>query len=450
MRRTMGSRRRGASVLVVDDAPDTLEIVRRNLAGAGYRVTTAPGVPEAISALDDDPVDLVVTDLMMPRIGGLDLVRHVRENLPDTEVMMITGYATVEGAVEAVKTGVEEYLPKPFTDEELLAAVALALERLEQRRAAHPLPAPGAMARYGLLGESGPMRRLFAVIGKAAVAPATVLIQGETGTGKELVARAIHYQSPRSAARFVPVNCGGIPEGLLERELFGHVKGAFTDATESRAGFFQAADGGTLFLDEISETTQAMQVKLLRVLQEREVCRIGDTRPRKVDVRVMAATNKDLLGLVRKGAFREDLFYRLHVVSVEAPPLRDRDSDVGLLACHFASKFARELGRTAPLFSERALDALRGYDWPGNVRELENTVQRAVVMTDGDEIDVPDLPAAMRFTVVRQTGLRRTLAEVELEHIRNVVASVEGNKSAAARVLGIDRKTLRERLKAAG
>jgi len=446
----MGSRRRGASVLVVDDAPDTLEIVRRNLAGAGYRVTTAPGVPEAISALDDDPVDLVVTDLMMPRIGGLDLVRHVRENLPDTEVMMITGYATVEGAVEAVKTGVEEYLPKPFTDEELLAAVALALERLEQRRAAHPLPAPGAMARYGLLGESGPMRRLFAVIGKAAVAPATVLIQGETGTGKELVARAIHYQSPRSAARFVPVNCGGIPEGLLERELFGHVKGAFTDATESRAGFFQAADGGTLFLDEISETTQAMQVKLLRVLQEREVCRIGDTRPRKVDVRVMAATNKDLLGLVRKGAFREDLFYRLHVVSVEAPPLRDRDSDVGLLACHFASKFARELGRTAPLFSERALDALRGYDWPGNVRELENTVQRAVVMTDGDEIDVPDLPAAMRFTAVRQTGLRRTLAEVELEHIRNVVASVEGNKSAAARVLGIDRKTLRERLKAAG
>jgi len=306
------------------------------------------------------------------------------------------------------------------------------------------------MARYGLLGESGPMRRLFAVIGKAAVAPATVLIQGETGTGKELVARAIHYQSPRSAARFVPVNCGGIPEGLLERELFGHVKGAFTDATESRAGFFQAADGGTLFLDEISETTQAMQVKLLRVLQEREVCRIGDTRPRKVDVRVMAATNKDLLGLVRKGAFREDLFYRLHVVSVEAPPLRDRDSDVGLLACHFASKFARELGRTAPLFSERALDALRGYDWPGNVRELENTVQRAVVMTDGDEIDVPDLPAAMRFTAVRQTGLRRTLAEVELEHIRNVVASVEGNKSAAARVLGIDRKTLRERLKAAG
>jgi len=440
------SRAGGARILVVDDSPTTLEVVRRNLARQGHRVVTAPAVPEAIALLEGQPYDLVITDLMMPQVGGLDLVRHVRENHADTEVMMITGYATVEGAVEAVKTGAEEYLPKPFTDEELLAAVDRALERLAWRRRERREPTGVDVSDYGLLGEAECMQRLTRTIAKAASTVATVLVAGETGTGKELVARAVHYASERTHAPFVAVNCGGIPEGLLERELFGHVKGAFTGASETRAGFFQTADGGTIFLDEIGEMTQAMQVKLLRALQEREIRMVGDSRPRPVDVRVIAATNKDLLALVRQGAFREDLYYRLHVITLDVPPLRDRGDDVLLLIHHFVEKFGRELSRPAPCFTDRALQTLLAHDWPGNVRELENLVQRVVVMAEGDRIDTPDLPTAMRFSAPRSDTLCRTLAEVELEHIRNVLASVDGNKTQAARILGIDRKTLRSKL----
>jgi transcriptional regulator with PAS, ATPase and Fis domain len=276
---------------------------------------------------------------------------------------------------------------------------------------------------------------------------ATVLITGESGTGKELVARAIHYRSDRASSPFVPVNCGGIPEGLLESELFGHVKGAFTGAAESRAGFFQTADGGTIFLDEISETSLSMQVKLLRVLQEKEVCMVGSSQTRRVDVRVIAATNKDLLGLVNKGVFREDLFYRLNVITIGIPPLRERGDDILLLTNYITKKYAAELGRPAIRFSERALQVLSQYQWPGNVRELENVIQRLVIMSEDELIEVPDLPSLMRFSALRAPGLKRTLAEVEAEHIRNVLASVGGNKTKAADILGIDRKTLREKLK---
>jgi len=433
-------------ILVVDDAPATLEVLQRNLAAQGYDVLTAPGVAEALSILGDTYVDLVITDLKMPGVSGLDLVRHIRENLRDTEVMMITGYATVEGAVQAVKTGAEEYLSKPFTDEELLAAVRRALEKLRVRLASRVQQPPGTAAHHGLLGESEAMARVFAAINKAAATSATVLITGDSGTGKELVARGVHYSSARASAPFVPVNCGGIPEGLLESELFGYVKGAFTGANETRAGFFQTAEGGTIFLDEVSETSTAMQVKLLRVLQDKEVCMVGDNRVRRVDVRVIAATNKDLLSLVDKGVFREDLFFRLNVITIAVPPLRERGPDVLLLTRHFGAKFAREYGKPAPSFAENALKVITGYYWPGNVRELENVIQRLVVMTDGSHIDVPDLPEHMRFSATRESGLRRTLAEVEVEHIRNVLASVGGNKTRAAAILGIDRKTLRDRL----
>jgi two-component system response regulator HydG len=375
------------------------------------------------------------------------LIRHVRENYRDTEVVMITGYATVEGAVEAVKTGAEEFLTKPFTDEELLSAVRRALDKLHLRKAGQVEPHPDARARYGLLGESQAMNKVFAAIAKAASAPVTVLITGESGTGKELVARAIHYTDPRASAPFVPVNCGGIPEGLLETELFGYVKGAFTGAVESRAGFFQTADGGTVFLDEISETSLSMQVKLLRVLQDKEVCMVGSSRTRKVDVRILAATNKDLLSLVDRGLFRGDLFYRLNVIEISVPPLRARGDDILLLAGHFARRFSEELGRPEPRFSDKALGVLRNYSWPGNVRELENVIKRLVLMTEGDLIDVPDLPSLMRFSGSRETGVNRTLLEVESEHIRNVLASVGGNKTRAAEILGIDRKTLREKLR---
>jgi DNA-binding NtrC family response regulator len=297
-----------------------------------------------------------------------------------------------------------------------------------------------------MIGESEAMQRVYRFISKAAATSATVLISGESGTGKELVARAIHYENPRSSAPFVPVNCGGIPEGLLESELFGHMKGAFTGATETRAGFFQTAEGGTVFLDEISETSLAMQVKLLRVLQNKEICMVGSTRMHKVDIRIIAATNKDLLSLVRKGLFREDLYFRLNVISIEIPPLRERGEDIPLLITHFASKYTKEFGKARTRFSEKAMEVLKNYYWAGNVRELENVIQRLVVMSEGEYIDVPDLPSLMRYSALRNSGIHRTLAEVELEHIRNVLESVDGNKSQAAEILGIDRKTLRTKL----
>ena len=436
-------------LLVVDDSLETLEVLQRNLSSKGYVVHTAPSVEAALEALETESIDLVITDYRMPRVSGVELVRHVRENLKDTEVMMITGYASIGGAVEAVKYGAEDYLAKPFTDDELFSAVERALDKLHKRRTTSVLAAKVTVESYGILGESKAMQGVFKAIGKASGTAATVLITGESGTGKELVARAVHYGSVRASAPFVPVNCGGIPESLLESELFGHVKGAFTGAVDTRAGFFQTAEGGTIFLDEISETSLAMQVKLLRVLQDKEVCMVGDTRSRKVDVHIVAATNKDLHDLVAKDLFRQDLFFRLNVITITVPPLRMRNNDVLILARHFAAKYTLEAGRPPLSFSDDALNALRHYDWPGNVRELENVIQRLVVMTDGEMVDAPDLPSLMRFSAPRHMGLHRKLAEVEGEYIRNVLASVGGNKTRTAEILGIDRKTLREKLKQA-
>ena len=435
-------------ILVVDDSVNTLEVLQRNLMSAGYHVFTASGVAEAIEILNGTKLDLVITDLKMPKVSGLDLVRHVRENFKNTEVMMITGYPSIEGAVEAVKTGAEEFLPKPFTDAELLSAVGRVLETARLRK----LKTKNSKLKTnhkGLIGQSEVIHNISIAIGKASSSSATVLITGESGTGKELVARAIHYGSTRSSSPFVPVNCGGIPEGLLESELFGHLKGAFTGATQSRAGFFHTADGGTIFLDEISEMSLSMQVKLLRVLQDKQICMVGSDRMRKVDVRILAATNKDLHDLVKKGIFREDLFYRLNVITISIPPLRERGDDIILLAHHFATRFAAESGPPGGglRFSDKALQSLRSYNWPGNVRELENVIQRLVVMTDGDLIEVPDLPDLCRFSALRKADFTRTLAEVEAEYISNVLAETDGNKTRAAEILGIDRKTLREKLK---
>ncbi|HOW53858.1 MAG TPA: sigma-54 dependent transcriptional regulator [Syntrophorhabdaceae bacterium] len=446
----MRSSDRKDSILAVDDSPATLELLQRNLAAEGYVVFTAANVAEAIKILDVTPIDLVVTDLKMPGLSGVHLVRHIRENFRDMEVMIITGYPSVKGAVEAMKTGAEEYLVKPFTDEELLSAVARTLNKLHMRKTIHRLPKQKPVATDGLVGESPAMATVRDFIARAAHTAATVLIFGESGTGKELVARAIHYGSKRISAPFVPVNCGAIPGELLESELFGHIKGAFTGATETRAGFFQTADGGTIFLDEISETSLAMQVKLLRVLQDKEVCMVGSGRTRKVDVRILASTNKDLATLVEKGLFREDLFYRINVINIDLPPLRERDNDVILLAQHFMKKYSEELGKPVHRFSDRALQILRKYHWPGNVRELENVIQRLVVMTDEDPIDAPDLPELMRFSALGHGNLNRTLVEVEAEYIQNVFASVKGNKTRAAEILGIDRKTLREKLSRTG
>jgi two-component system response regulator HydG len=436
-------------ILVVDDSTSTVEVISRNLKSKGYKVFSSSNASEAMEVLGSTTVDLVVTDLKMPGPSGLELIKYVRQNFADIEVMMITGYATVEGAVEAVKSGAEQYLSKPFTDEELFRAVEEALEKLHIRRAAGSRTVSTPGLPHGLIGESEAMQQVYRAIAKAARTTATALITGESGTGKELVARAVHYSGPRAASPFVAVNCGGIPETLLESELFGYVKGAFTGASETRAGFFQTADGGTIFLDEVGETSLAMQVKLLRVLQDKEVCMVGSTRPRQVDVRIIAATNKNLSKLVAKGAFREDLYYRLNVIAIDLPPLRERGDDILLLINHFAEKYAKEADRSVPEFTDNALRVLLNHYWPGNVRALENVVLRLLVMTDGDVVDVPDLPPLLRSTNLRESGFNRTLDEVESEYIRNVLASVDGNKTRAAEILGIDRKTLRKKLEKA-
>ena len=433
-------------ILVVDDSAATREILCRNLEAEGYTVTTAGSVADALKALEAGNLDLVVTDVRMPGTSGLDLVRHVRENLRDVEVTVITGYPDVGGAISAMKYGATDYLTKPFTDEELLQAVRRALQRLDDRRA-QGVGASPAVARHGLLGDSPAMESVRGLIERASRVRATVLISGESGTGKELVARAIHYESRWASAPFVPVNCCAIPRELLESELFGHVKGAFTGATEARAGFFLTADGGTIFLDELGDTGPEMQSKLLRVLQDKQVRMVGSSRARSVNVRIIAATNKGLERLVRQASFREDLYFRVNVIPIPLPALRERGSDVVLLAHHFAERFAGEFGRPAPTFSDRVLDIFRAYSWPGNVRELENLVQRLVVMLDGQHIDVPDLPMLMRFSAPTASGgVDRSLAEVEAEHIARVLESVGGNKSRAARILGIDRKSLRAKL----
>ena len=434
-------------ILVVDDAEETREILRRNLTARGYGVNVAASAMEAIRMLGSSTVDIVITDFRMPGVDGRELARHVAENFRDVEVVMITGYGSIENAVSAMKAGVAEYLTKPFTDEELFAACDRALEKLSLRKLARGRGPALPHAPRGILGESRAMREVFRLVEKAARVSAPVLITGESGTGKEMVARAIHYGSSRSSAPFVPVNCGAIPEGLIESELFGYVKGAFTGAEQSRAGYFQTAEGGTLLLDEIGETSPAMQVKLLRVAQDGEIAMVGSARPLRVDVRIIAATNKDLADQAARGQFREDLFYRLNVFPISLPPLRDRGDDLGLLLRSFADRYAAEYGRETPRFTEEAIAALRRYNWPGNVRELQNVVQRILLMSEGGPIEAPDLPDLMRFSGLRRAGCERTLEEAEAEHIGDVMAAVQGNKSRAAEILGIDRKTLAARLK---
>ena len=432
-------------LLIVDDNVNTLEVIKRNLTHEGYKVLISSSVQDAMAVLEKHDIDLVITDFKMPKASGLDMVKHVKENFKDIGIMMITGYPSIEGAVEAVKKGAEEYLVKPFTDSELSSCVQRVLEKLVRHRTVRIKDSPAKT--YGIIGESKEMHGVFGLIEKASATTANVLISGESGTGKELVARAIHYGGDRSAAPFVSVNCTAIPDSLLESELFGHVKGAFTGANDSRAGFFQIADGGTILLDEIGDASLNMQGKLLRVMQSKEIFMVGSSRVRKVDVRIVAATHKDLPVLIKKRHFREDLFYRLSVLDIAIPPLNQRGDDLLLLANHFIEKFSEEMNRPTPSFSDNALQALKNYAWPGNVRELENLMQKFAVMIEGDIIDVADLPNSMRFSISQKQRAKRSLAQVEAEHILNVLANEGGNKSRAAGVLGIDRKTLREKIK---
>jgi DNA-binding NtrC family response regulator len=433
------------SILAVDDNRNALEIIRRILGQSGYEVMTSENVPDAVKILNDHRIDLVITDMKMPKHTGFDLIRYVSENYYDTAVIMITGYPSIEGAVEAIKIGADDFLAKPYTDEELMSVVRRALERLTAQRAAQSTLELDAS--FGIVGNSKPMKKVFKLIAKAATVKANVLISGESGTGKELVARAIHYNSPRSSAAFVPVNCTAIPESLVESELFGHEKGAFTGANTTRAGFFEVASGGTIFLDEIGDSSQSLQAKLLRVLQNKEIIKVGSRLAIKIDARIVAATNKDLKDLIKRKLFREDLYYRIDVIDIPIPPLRERSEDVLLLIQHFTAQLCEETGIDPLSFSDRAMIAMSEYSWPGNVRELENLIQKLSVTVDTNRVGIADLPGPMRFSINHQKGLNRSLAAVEIEHIQNVLAKVGGNKTQAAKILKIDRKTLREKLK---
>ncbi|SHH75551.1 DNA-binding transcriptional response regulator, NtrC family, contains REC, AAA-type ATPase, and a Fis-type DNA-binding domains [Chryseolinea serpens] len=432
------------NVLVVDDSPESVELIKRNLQSKGYEIYTAHNVQSAIKLLDSVAFDLLITDLQMPGENGIELVRHTSENYKGIGILVITGFPSIQGAVESIKIGAEEYLVKSFTDAELFTAVERVLHKMHKQARASSKP---ALQNFGIIGHSEGMKKVFNTINKAKPTRATVLIQGESGTGKELVARALHYGGQASAAPFVPVNCGGIPDALLESELFGYVKGAFTGATETRAGFFQTADGGTIFLDEISNTSLAMQAKLLRVLQEKEFYMVGSKKTLKVNVRVVAATNVDLLQLVKKGLFREDLYYRLNIISIDLPPLRERGDDLLELMDFFLSKYVHELGKPPMKFTPKALRAMQAYAWPGNVRELQNLIHRVVILAEDNSIDIPDLPESFRFSGVRTKGLDRPLEEVEREYIQDALAAHKNNISKTAIVLGIDRKTLRDKLK---
>ncbi len=440
----MGKKRKALyKVISVDNDREILDFIQNKLTGAGYDVISCFGVEKAIRALEFSTIDLVIAENNMPVIKGMDLLRYVKENFNDIE-MMITGLSDVDGAVNAIKGGAEEYLVKPFSESELLEAVLRMVDKLERNRMIQSDPAK--TISHGIIGQCSEIKEVFNLIDKAAKTIANTIVRGESGTGKELVARAIHYSSDRSSLPFVSVNCTAIPDTLLESELFGHVKGAFTGAKDFRAGFFQIADGGTIFLDEIGDASLSMQGKLLRVIQNKEIHLVGSSKVRKVDARIIAATNNDLKAMIKKGLFREDLYYRLNVINIPVPPLHERGDDILLLVNYFTEKFSKEMNRSPHMFSDKSLQALMNYNWPGNVRELENLIQRLVVIVDGDIIRVADMPQHMRYNVNRNSLIHRTLAKVEAEHISDVLTAVGGNKSKASEILGINRKTLRLKL----
>ncbi|MEQ8702865.1 MAG: sigma-54 dependent transcriptional regulator [Phaeodactylibacter sp.] len=441
------------SILLVDDSQDMLEVLRRQLNALQYNTFQSTSVTDAIDLLQHARIDLLITDMRMPGLDGMHLVKYAKSNFPNLPVLVITGFPSVSGAVEAVKSGALDYLSKPFTAKELQQAVQQVFRQQDGKTDTTVSTATEeeqTIDYHGIIGQSQPVMELIDLIERIKDTRATTLIQGESGTGKELVARAIHYSGPYRQAPFVTVNCGAIPEHLLESELFGFVKGAFTGANETRPGFFHAADGGTIFLDEIGNASAAVQTRLLRVIQEKEVKMVGTNTVQKVDLRVIAATNSDLYTLSQQGQFREDLYYRLHVIDLHTSPLRQRKSDLPLLIQHFLDKYAKSYGRPKPGVTPEAMHRLKAHDWPGNIRELENAVQRALILCDG-QIEVADLPAylhaADKTERTAQPQALLSLREMEQQHIRRVLDSVDGNKTAAAKILGINRKTLRIKLK---
>ncbi len=445
----------GAEITIIDDEEAMAQIVAMALERDGHHCRAFTDAASALQSIDS-AVDVVVTDLKMPEVGGLEVLHRVRALDDPPPVILITAHGTVDTAVSAMRDGAFDYITKPFDNDELRAVVGRAIE-LRRLRSENRNLREDVGRRYGpqaIIAESEPMRDLLDVLRRVAPSKATVLIQGESGTGKELAARLLHYWSDRVGHPFVAVNCKAFAEGVLESELFGHEAGAFTGATGSRAGCFERASDGTLFLDEIGEIGGDFQAKLLRVMQEGEVLRVGGNEPRPVKARVVAATNRDLRSEVESGSFREDLYFRLNVIPLEIPPLRERPADIVPLAQHFLANYCREERRQLEL-GEAALETLVAYPWPGNARELENVVERAVVLTAGDQIGAADLHLDTNETATRGTPdgtatLRQHLDRAAAEHIARALRETGGSRSEAAELLGIERTTLYRMMKKLG
>jgi len=446
-----------ATLLVADDDPGLRESLERTLTREGYRVVLASDGRAALERVQAGGVDLIVTDLKMPGLTGLELLRAAKAIMPDVDVILLTAFGTVEEAVKAMKDGAYDFLTKPFRREQLIKLIDKALERrdlIEQNRALkkqlEDLRATGQM-----IGASPSWRRMLTLVEQTADSSATILIQGESGTGKELVARTIHERSARRNGPFIPVNCAALPETLLESELFGYEKGAFTGAAGRKEGRFELAHGGTLFLDEVGDLSLVTQPKILRVLQEGEFERLGGTRTLQVDVRIVAATNQDVAEMVKEKRFREDLYYRLNVITIRVPPLRERPEDIRVLAQHYLRVYGAKNSRKLEGFTGEAIDRLEAYAWPGNVRELENLIERSVLLARKDRIDAEDLPEEVmgvkrppRDAILELIGT--PLADIERRLLDETLRITGGNKTQAAKLLGIDVRTVARKLERRG
>jgi DNA-binding NtrC family response regulator len=448
-------------LLIVDDDPEILEIIADILREGGYAVDTAADGVKAIRCVDAEFYDVVITDLNLPEIDGMMVLKHVVDQSPDTMCIILTGYGTIKGAVQAIKTGAFDYITKPIKSGEILMVVEKAL-RYKHLERENILLRQQLRKKYrfeNFVGDSKPIQKVFELIEKVADTDSTVLITGESGTGKELIAKAIHYNSYRRDNPMVVINCGAIPEELLESELFGHEKGAFTGAHKSRVGRFELANEGTIFLDEIGDMSPNLQVKLLRVLQEQKFERVGSTRTIKVDIRTIAATNKNLITAVNKGTFREDLYYRLNVIPIKVPPLRHRKPDIPLLVDFFLKKFNKEKQKNVKEFSSEAMDSLLHYDWRGNVRELENMVERVVILSNGDELVLEDIPESIRVQAETPKSLEPTtlpkhgipfdhaVEQYEKKLILQALSETNWVTTKAAKLLNMNRTTLIEKMK---
>jgi two-component system response regulator AtoC len=443
-------------ILIIYDDPALRESLELVLSAEGFQVVSVEDAAAALSRVEVTPFEVILCDLRMRGMDGMQLLPQLVRRLPGSTVIMMSAYGTEDLAIEAMNRGAYDYLAKPFAPSEVLLTIRKAHEREKLRRANQLLrrDVQRVTGDRPIVATSEAMIELLETMERAAAFKSTVLITGESGTGKEVLARAIHAQSPRRNDAFVAVNCGAIPEALLESELFGHAKGAFTGADRTRRGLFAEADGGTLFLDEVGELPTALQVKLLRVLQEEEVRPIGDTKARAVDVRVIAATSRDLEAEVAEGRFREDLFYRLNVMRLEVPPLRERPRDIPLLVDHFLAHFRKTLGRAVRTLSDDALERLLAYRWPGNVRELENVIERAIILADGDTVTLRELPQNVvspedpaQGRGLQDFSLKRARRSVEVDVIQRALRATGGNRTHAARLLGISHRALLYKIK---